>query len=435
MSTSTSMRVEREDLNPCTVLLKIACSADQVAAGFAAAYKKAAKKIKVPGFRSGTAPAHLVKQYVDPEWAKEVAAEEIVKTAYTGAVKEQNLTPHAAPRIEITKYGGEGGELEFTAKVPLPPHVELGPTDGIEVVRYKAEVTDEEVEHHLEQLRGDKATRKKVESRGAREGDFAVVNIKVEGEEGDGRTFMAVVGQTFPQLDQTLMGMDLDAIKQAELQFPDNFNEKDWAGKLLSCQVRLRSLSAPELPALTDEFAQQFNTESVEDLKERIRQGILAAKERHFESYVHEQLLDKLIQTSTIHASDTMFENVAEQRMRSLAQEAAQAGMTLPDVAAKSNMTDEQLAQRIMEEAHVEVLRALVLTEIFAKLEMKLDKQDLMEQVAEIARAEGIPPNQAWQAIKRAGRTDELHFGALRKKVLAYLVAKAEVKTEEVPAQ
>lgn len=429
------MRVEREDLNPCTVLLRIACSPEQVAAGFATAYKRAAKRIKVPGFRPGTAPAHLVKQYVDPEWVKEVAAEEVVKTAYTEAVKGQNLTPHAAPRIEITKYEGEGGELEFSAKVPLPPQVELGPLEGIEVVRYKAEVTDEEVQHHLEQLRADKATRKKVESRGAREGDFAVVNIKIEGEEGDGRTFMAVVGQTFPQLDQALMGMDLDAIKQAELQFPDNFNEKDWAGKLLSCQIRLRSLSAPELPELTDEFAQQFNTESLEELKERIRQGVLEAKERHFESYVHEQLLDKLIESSTIFVPDTMFESVAEQRLRNLAQEAAQAGMTLSQVAAQNNMTEEQLGQRIMEEAHGEVLRALVLTEIFAKLEMKLDKNDLMEQVAEIARSEGIPPGEAWHVIKRAGRTDELHFGALRKKVLEYLVSKAKVKIEEVPAR
>lgn len=429
------MNIEREDLNPCTVLLKVKCAPEQVAAGFATAYKKAAKRIKVPGFRPGTAPPHLVRQYVDPDWVKEVAAEEIVKAAYTDAVKDQNLQPHAAPRIEITKYEGEEGELEFSAKVPLPPQIELGPIEGIEVTRFKVDVSDEEVEHGIQELREGKATRKTVESRGAQEGDFAVVNIKVDGDEGEGRNFMTVVGQTFPQLDQTLTGMDLDAIKHAELQFPDNFQEADWAGKLLSCQVRLRSLSAPVLPELTDEFAQQFNTESLEDLRERVREGIREAKERHADSYVHEQILAALLQSSTIHAPDPMIEGVFEVRMRDLAKAAADAGVTIAEVAKQSNMTEEELAQRIMEDATAEVHRALILTEIFGKLEMKIDKTDLMDQVRDIARHEGIAPEQAWAAIRGAGRTDELHFRALRKKVLEYLAEKAKVKIVDPPTE
>ncbi len=425
------MQIVREDLNPCTILLKVQCSSAQVGAGFGRAYRKASKKIKVPGFRPGTAPLHLVKQYVDPAWLNEVAAEEIVKTAYTEAVKEQNLQPHSAPKIEITKFEGEGGEIEFTAKVPLPPQVELGPIEGIEVTKPSAEVSDEEVERQLTELRQGQATRKAVDSRGAREGDFAVVNIKVDEEEGDGRTFMAVVGQTFPQLDQILTGMDLDAIKHADLQFPENFQEKDWSGKLLSCQIRLRSLSAPELPDLTDEFAQQFNTESVDELTARVREGIERAKERWAESLVHEQILDALVKSSTIHAPDTMIEGVAEQRLQGLAKEAVDASMTLEDVAQQNNMTVEQMGQQIHSEATLEVKRALLMTEIFSKLEMKLDKADIMDQVTEIARHERMSPEDAWTAIRRAGRVDELHFGAMRKKVLEYLVTKAKVKMEE----
>ena len=84
-------------------------------------------------------------------------------------------------------------------------------------------------------------------------GDLAQLLV-VEGTEGDGRNFMVVAGQTFPDLDQTLTGMKTDDIKSVELQFPEGFQEADWAGKKHKATVTVRSVSSIELPEVDDQF-------------------------------------------------------------------------------------------------------------------------------------------------------------------------------------
>lgn len=427
MSSETALQVTQEELNPCTLLLTVECSTDQVRAGFEKAYKAAAKRIKIPGFRPGAAPRNVVKQYADPQWVNEVAREEIIKVAYHEAINGKNLKPHGSPRVEVTQFDEEAFQCVFKAKVPLAPKVTVGEYTGLEAERPKLEVADAEVERYIETLREDKAKRAAVEGRGAQVGDFAVVNIKVEGEEGDGKTFWTEVGETFPQLDQALTGMKLDDFKNVDLTFPDNFQDKDWAGKPMSCQVRLRSLSALEMPELTDEFAQQFNSEGIEDLKTKVKERMLAVKEQMSQNYVDEQLVDALLKKSEVISPDPMWEQVAEQRLQEIAAEAAQSQKTLEDVAQANNMTFKELVEQLREEARSEVNRALLITEIFQKENMKLEREDVSAEIIEVARENGISPDEAMAALKRAGNMEEIQFRAMRKKVLALLNSTAKV--------
>lgn len=433
MSTITEMQVSREDLNPCTVLLTVTCTPEQVAGGFTKAYKTAAKKIKVPGFRPGTAPLPMVKQYANPEYVAEIAAENIVGDAYKKAVTDADLEPHTGPKVELIKLSEETGECEFKAKVPLAPQIELGEYKGLKASKPAIEVTDQEIEEQIQELREGRAKRKAVENRGAQNGDFAVVNILPDDEQGEGRNFMTMVGHTFPGLDEALQGLKLDDIKQAELSFPAEFQEKDWAGTTKKCVMRLKSLAAPELPDLTDEFAQQFAAGSVDELKERIREGMTNAKTQMVENYVHEQLMNSVIEGSTIHVPDPMWEDVANQRMHEIAQDAARQGANLEAVAQSNNMSIEQLYERIKDEAKSEVQRALVLTEIFQKQEMKLGNEDIAQEVDLFAREMGVPPQEALKQLRRARRLDEVQFRALRKKVLSFLTENATIEAAPAP--
>src|SRR5947209_14177000 len=85
------MQIQREDLNPCTVRLEITCDPEQVKVGFEKAYKQAAKKIKVPGFRPGHAPRAILEQSVNPEYLKELATENIIRDAYKQATEQLEL--------------------------------------------------------------------------------------------------------------------------------------------------------------------------------------------------------------------------------------------------------------------------------------------------------------------------------------------------------
>jgi trigger factor len=424
---STIMEVTREELNPCTVKLSVVCDEAQVVEGFERAYKQIAKRIRVPGFRPGMAPKAIIEGMIQPEELYDAAAENIVRTAYKAAIQEQGLTPHTRPAVDLTTLDKDTSKCEFSIKVPLEPKVELGDYKGLVAKRPPIAVSDEELNHQIDEMRKRKSTREAVTGRGVQEGDVAVVNIRVDGEEGDGRTFMTVAGQTFPQLDQALMGMEAEQMKSLDLTFPENFQEKDWAGKPLHGQVTLRSLSAVKLPEVDDEFAQSFKVENVEELKDRLREQMTASKQDMIQEYVNEQLLADLLGRSTVHVPDNMWESVATQRMQDIAQEQQERKVSIEEYAAQNGMTVEQLEEAQKNEAKLHVQRAVLVQRVFAAENMSLTNTELNIELAMMARELQMEPKALLNLLKKNNHIDELHFRATFRKVMQFLSESAEI--------
>lgn len=428
------MTVTREDLNPCTVRLQVVCEPDQVSAGFDRAYRDAAKKMRVPGFRPGHAPRHLVEKSVDKEALAEMAAEHIIASAFKVALKEQDLEPFLRPAVEVSKLDEETKECEFVARVPLKPVVELGDYKALKAVRPKVDVTEDEIEAQIEEMRQRKSKREAVTGRGVHEGDVTVVNIKIEGEAGDGRTFMTIAGQTFPDLDAVLIGMSAEDMRSADLNFPDSFQEKDWAGKKFHCQVTVRSVSSVKLPDLDDSFAQEFNTENLGDLKSRLREVILSAKASQSQQYVNEQLMDNLVGISTIHVPDPMWEQVAMQRLQDIAADQKSKDSTVEKFAQDNGMTVEQLVEAVKNEAKLYVQRAQAIQEIFLKEDMKLLNEDLTQELHEMSLEFNMEPEALFNELKKNNALQELTHRAINRRVMTFLNGHAAIDDVDVAA-
>ncbi len=426
------MTVTREELNPCTVRLNIVCAPEQVTTGFDRAYKDAGKKVRVPGFRPGHAPRHLVKQSVDKEALYESAADHIVNATFKLALKEQELEPFLRPAVEISKLDEDAKECEFTAKVPLKPQVELGDYKSLKAQRTKIDVDDAEVEHQVEEMRQRKSTREAVTDRGVREGDVTVVNIRADGESGDGRTFMTIAGQTFPDLDAMLLGMNAEDMKSADLTFPDSFQEKDWAGKKHHCQVTVRSVSSVKMPELDDTFAQQYQLGNINELKSRLKEVMLTAKLEQTQQFVNEQLLDNLLSASTIHVPDPMWEQVAYQRLQDIAKEQQEKKKTIEQFAEDNGMTVDQLVEAVKTEAKLFVQRAQAIQEIFLKEEMKLNDQDLNLELTEMAVEFKISPEELFNELKRNNALQELTHRSINRRVMNFLNSHATIEEVEI---
>ncbi len=421
------MKTVREDLNPCTVQLTVTCEPDEVDSCFDRAYRKLSKKIRVPGFRPGKAPKDVVQGLIPKEELYNTAADSIVREYGFKAIEEQGLQPHSSPSVDLRRLDEEEGVCEFVMKVPLPPKVELGDYKSLSAKRPSIAVTEEEVDRYLEQLRQRRATREAVEGRGAQDGDIAVVNIRPTETEGEGRTFVVVVGQTFPELDKALQGLEPEGIRLCPLTFPANFQESDWAGKTLQCQLTLRSLSTPRLPELDDAFAQALNMETLEDLREDLRKQLAAAKEDFYNSYVNEQLLEMLRERSEVEVPDTMWERVASQRLRDIAEEQQRQGRTIEQFASQQNMTVEELVEAQKKEAKTHVIRAVLVQKVFEQEKLQLTNEDLTAELLKMAREYNMTPDELFKALKKADAMDELRFRAVYEKVLGFLRQNAEI--------
>lgn len=434
---SSDMQVKREDLNACTVLLEVSCSADQVKAGFDKAVKKLGKKVRIPGFRPGLAPKKMVEEALNPQALFETAAEEIINTAYKAALEKESLEPNGYPAIDITKFEKEEPTCEFTAKVPLKPVVELAEYKGLEANKVAVSVSDEEVEQHIEEFRRRGGEKKEVTDRGVQEGDVAVVTIKVDGEEGEGRTFMIVAGQTFADLDKALTGMDTEDTKSVTLNFPESFQHKGWAGSKKKATVSVKSISAVQLPDLDDDFAKSLNTENVDDLKQKVRDGILDAKERSAEEMLRDNLLDTLLAQSKIEVADNTWEQVVRQRMDDFEREADRQQRTLEDLVSTSGMNVEEFTNNLTEEAKVNVRRAVVIEKIFTDNEMKVTNEDVGLHLTQIAMENRVPREQFEQFVKEYGPQlrEEVIFRTMAAKVTDLLVEHAKITEVEAGAE
>lgn len=431
------MTVTREDLNPCTVQLAVVCTPEEVAQGFEKAFKQLAKKVKLPGFRPGHAPKAMVEKFVQKNDLYEGAADTIVRDAFKHAVEEHKLEPdrNIRPHVDIKLLDQEKGTCEFNVKIGLPPVVEMGDPKGLPIERPKVEVSEEEVEYQIEELRKRRSIREPITDRGVMEGDVAVVNVKIDGEPGEGRNFMTIAGQTFPQLDQALMGMHLEEMKLLDLTFPENFQEKDWAGKPLKCQISINSVSSVKPPELDDSFAQSLKTDNLVDLRTRLKVQIERAKEEMVRDIVTEQLLDKLLERSTVHVADPMWETVAARRLQDTAIEQEKLGKTMEEYSKENGMTVEELVEAWKKSAHLHVKRALLINKVRETEKILLDNQDLNQELYRMAMEFEVQPDEMIEMLKKNQAMDDLHFRAISRKVVDFLLAHADVKEVAIAAK
>jgi len=424
------MQVTREELNPCTIKLTVVCDPEQVTEGFNKAFKQIAKKIKLPGFRPGHAPKALIEGMIPREDLYEDAANLIIQKSFRKALEQEEIETDRSvlPTVELSKIDKDEQVTEYVAKVPLPPKVTLGDYKGLPLDKPEIDVTDEEVDRQVEDFRKRRQTRESVTDRGVMTGDVAVLNLKVEGEEGDGRNFMTIAGQTFPQLDEAIQGMHIEEMKSLELTFPENFQEKDWATHTHKTQVTVNSLSSVKLPEIDDSFAQSLQTENVQDLRNRIREALASAKVQMVSEMVTDQLLERLHERSEVFVSDNMWEALANQRLRETAEEQNKAGKSLEDYAAENGMSIEALQKAWQEKAKMHIERALLIREVFSTENMELTNTELNVELVAMAREYEVPPEQLVKMLQESNALDELHFRAISRKVSRFLESAADVK-------
>jgi trigger factor len=417
-------------LNACTVKFSVAAEEQEVKDAFDKANKQIAKQVKLPGFRPGHAPRARVEKLISKEEVYDNAAENLIRSLYKRILEENELTVDTStrPTVDLTAFSEEEKKAEFTIKVPLPPQVKLGDYKGLPLEKPKIDVPDEEVEHQIEEFRKRRQTREAVTDRGVQEGDIAVVNVKPDGVDGEGRNFMTIAGQTFPELDAALMSMRVEDMKSLDLTFPENFQEKDWANQTMHVQITLNSLSTVKLPELDDDFAQSMKTENIDDLRLRVRDGILRAKQQMLRDFVTEQLLEKLHERSEVAVSDNMWEALADRRLAETAQEQKEAGKTIEQYATENGMTVEQLQQAWRDKAKMHVERALLIRELFVAEKMDLTNEELNDELYSMAEEMETTPQEMLDLLRKNEALDELQFRAISRKVGNFLEENADVK-------
>ena len=288
------MQVSVETLNDLERRVTVQVPAERVAKEIQDRLVALSRKAKIAGFRPGKAPLKIIKRMYGDQ-ARYETVSELMQSSLRDALVQENLTPLGGPSIE-PKALEEGQALEYSATFEIMPEFELSGFENIKVERPVAEVTDQDVDRMIDNLRQQRAVWNAVE-RPVRDGDRVRFDFegKIDGQDfagNKGENTQMVLGRKtmLPEFEARLIGLRAGAESDFDLTFPDDYQSAEVAGRVAHFQVKLHEVEEAHLPEVDEAFAASFDVkaggvptlrQSLRDNMEReLRDGAQAAIKR-----------------------------------------------------------------------------------------------------------------------------------------------------------
>ncbi|MER5841165.1 trigger factor [Streptomyces prasinus] len=425
------MKSAVETLNPTRVRLTVEVPFEELKDSLDAAYKKINQQVTVKGFRKGKVPARVIDQRFGRGAVLEEAVNDALPKFYTDAVNEAELNPLGQPEVDITELK-DGETLNFTAEVDIRPTIEIPDYSGIEVEVDAVEVTEEDVDKAVEELRERFASTAPVE-RAAEDGDVVTIDLeaKVEGEVledgiANGVSYTIGSGELLDGVDAAVTGLSADQ----EATFTSELKGGSAAGKEAEVTVKVTQVAKRELPELDDEFAQMASEfDTLEELRADSRKRLENMKQYDQATQAQERVLDKLLELVEVPVPEKLLEDEINTRKHNLEHhQLGQMGLDLEKYLEIQGKTAEEFDTETREAAVKGIKTQFVLDQLVNQEKLNVNQEELTEHLMRRAASSGMSPDQFAQAVVEGGQVPLLVGEVARGKALASVVEKATVK-------
>lgn len=408
------MKSDVEKLNPTRVKLSVEVTADELAPYVDNAYKMLANQLNVPGFRRGKVPPPIIDQRVGRGAVLQEAINEGLPQMYGQAAAEAEIIPVGRPEVEITEVPDPkaGGDLKFDVEVDVRPDIEIPDFSDLEVEVDNLDVTEDDVQTRLDDLRARFGTLVGVD-RVAKSDDFTSIDLtaKVGGEEIDsasGLSYQIGSGTMLDGLDEALIGLSADE----ETTFATTLVGGEHADKEAEVTVKLNSVKERELPEVDDEFAQlasEFDT--LDELMADLRTQTEKMKKYELGMQARNKLLDKLGETLDIPVPESMIDAEVEAHLSAEGKEA-----------------DDEHSAEVREQAVPALRNQMLLDAIVAEEDLQVNQAELIEYLVMTAPQYGMDPQAFATAVEQADQIPQMVGEVARRKALASILEKVTIK-------
>jgi trigger factor len=417
------------------VRLEVEVSPEAVRKGVEAKVRELGKQVRVPGFRPGKAPRRVIENHLGRDYIYMEALQEQLPTWYSSAVVETDLRPIDRPEIHFDDPLDEKEGFKFSATVPVRPEAKLGEYKGVEVSKREVEVTDEQVEAQVEEMRSQFATLAAVEDRPAREGDFAVIDFRGERmttgqplEGGEAEDYMLEIGrgELLEDFEKNLIGMNAGERKQFGVTFPMDYAEESLRGQAVLFHVHLKEIKERELPPLDDEFAKEASEfETLEEFRAAVREQLEAALEQRVEGEFRGRVLDAVAEKAEVEVPDVMVHEKAHEMVESFERSIRAQGMQPEQYYQLAGTDHHQMEERVRPDAEDTVKKELVLDAVAAAEGIEADEDAVMHEIGHLAEDTDRDPQEIVGTMRKNGTYALLQEEISRQKALDFLVENA----------
>jgi trigger factor len=359
----------------------------------------------------------VVEQRLGPALDREVM-DSVIGDAYKAALQSQDLKPISEGQVEDVKYQPRE-DLTFSISFDVQPVIELGRLGGFSVERPTVEVTEDDLNKVLEQLRDQNGVWKPAEGGAAEEGNLVTLEIQrlEEGEpSGESRPYEIILGdgEAIPEVEDAIRTLAVGETGDFTVSFPEDFPDEKRRGEKEHLRISLQGRKTRELPELTDAFAQSVGEfEDLDALKDRVRADLEKEASGQAEEAVRTRLLESLMEANPFQVPRSMTERYLE--------------TVLGDTSGLDPEKVSRARETLRPEAERAVKRVLLIQRVAELQGLSASDDELDERVQEIARKNDLKPGQVYSNLQKSGNLDSLEREITESKVWEFLKEQSSI--------
>lgn len=357
------------------------------------AYKKLAKRVKLPGFRPGNAPAALVKKQLGTRSIMMEAVDDVVQEVLNEAVNEHKLQLVDHPKMDIDNIDENSVTFRFT--ITVEPEVKLGDYKKIHVEKKSVDVVDGDIDEDVRSLQERQGELVVKEEGKVENGNTAVIDFEgfmqdVPFEGGKGNDFPLEIGSGsfIPGFEEQVLGMKVAEEKEIRVSFPDNYQAPDLAGQEAVFKVKVNEIKEKILPEVSDELIKQAkieNVETVDAYKEYARKRIEEEKKNAADQALTNDIMTELTKICEVEIPEIMVTHEIDDMMEEYKANMKAQGLTFEQFLQFTGKSEEDVRKEIGEDAQQKVLIRLLLNAIAAEEKIETSEEELEEELKKIS--------------------------------------------------
>ena len=406
------MKSSVEVLSPTRVRLDVEVAYSELESHVANAYKKVATQVNIPGFRKGKVPAAMIDQRVGRGTVMDEAINTALPEFYGKAAREHSVAVLGRPEVDVKEFVDKE-KLVFTVEVDVRPEIKLPDFSTITIEVDDVTVADADVDEQVESLRTRFGTLTPVD-RVVKNGDFATLDMTafIDGKEVDGGqandiSYEVGSDKMIEGLDEILIGMAVDEVKQFETQL---VGQQD--GEKGEVKATVKAVKERELPPVDDVFAKlasEFDT--LAELKADFVVRLERVKKMEQGAQARDRLVEKLLADIEIPVPESLVELEVNDHLKG-----------------EGRLEDAEHRAEVDGQVRSSLKSDFLLDAIVQAEDVQITEVELTEYLMRTSQRYGMAPQQFAEELQKAGQIQQLVAEVTRAKALASVLGRITVK-------
>lgn len=428
------MKVLKKEKKGNLYFLEIEASVATLNSAMDKAFKKVSKTARIPGFRAGKISRSMFEKHYGQEPIVREAVLDVVNELYAKAVQEAALNIIDYPKnLQIGEYKPLE-PLVFSLEVDVMPEVKLGSYKGFKISKETPELTDDEVQKQVEQVR-ERYAEFQVVDQPAQEKDIVSCSVTAT---IDGQPYERWTRQNMGiEIGRAMLGSEFDDklknhSKADHLSFaityPESSSNPEVSGKTVEFSVEVTEVRRLVLPELTAEFVtkiSKFTTpdEFIADMKSLMTEQ----KNRESEDKFYNEIMDEIFKNTEVEIQDILVNREIDRYIGELESNLKKSGLNLDQYLTFSQKKIEDVREEYKEAGNRKVKTELVLDAISKAESITVEEQELIDEVKKWG-GETAPEDDVIRAQLQQLDTDMLKLMVGRRKAMDFVVGTLQSK-------